>query len=81
MKAFQREISVDIQPDGAPRQISWEGRCYPVQVIMDSWRAGGRWWLDERARECFLVQAGPLTAEVYREDTPGGRWWLARMQD
>ncbi|GAA5533971.1 hypothetical protein Dalu01_02379 [Deinococcus aluminii] len=64
---------------GHPRHLSWQGRTWAVQAILDQWRSGGRWWLGEVPRDCYLVQAGPLTAELHREE--GGRWWLARVQD
>ncbi|WP_022803139.1 DUF6504 family protein [Deinococcus ficus] len=81
MKAYQREVTVEIRADGSPRQLYWEGRAYPVQVVLDRWRAGGRWWQGEEIRDCYLVQAGPLVAELHREAVSGGTWWLARLQD
>ncbi|MBB5234270.1 DUF6504 family protein [Deinococcus budaensis] len=81
MRAIQQEVSVTIQQGGLPRQLYWQGRGHTVQVVLDTWRSGGRWWLDEPTRECYLVQAGPLVAELHHEDVPGGRWWLARVQD
>ncbi len=62
-------------------RLIWRGCTYPVGAVLDEWRFGGRWWLGERARSCFLVQAGALTAELHREDGPEGRWWLARLVD
>lgn len=80
MKAYQQEVQVESRGD-RPTRLTWQGRAYPVQAVLDEWRHGGRWWLGERPRTCYLVQAGPLTAELHREDEPGGRWWLARMVD
>lgn len=81
MRAVQREVTVTPEHGGRPRHLSWEGRAYPVALILDEWRSGGRWWLGEEGRTCYLVQAGPLTAELHHEDGPQGRWWLARVQD
>ncbi|MPY68282.1 hypothetical protein F8S09_16625 [Deinococcus sp. SDU3-2] len=81
MRAVQQEVTVRQVEEGRPLDVYWKGRAHRVQVILDEWRYGGRWWLDEVPRTCFLVQAGPLTAELHHEDSPGGRWWLARMQD
>jgi len=50
MKAYQREVTVEIRADGSPRQLYWEGRAYPVQVVLDRWRAGGRWWQGDVTR-------------------------------
>ncbi|NTX99011.1 hypothetical protein EXW95_01095 [Deinococcus sp. JMULE3] len=64
-----------------PARLTWQGRTYLVEAVLDEWRYGGRWWLGERPRDCFLVQAGALTAELHHEDGPEGRWWLARLVD
>ncbi|WP_240740908.1 hypothetical protein [Deinococcus sp. Arct2-2] len=66
---------------GRPHLLYWQGHAHTVSVLLDQWRFGGRWWLDERPRDCYLVQAGTLVAELHHEDIPGGRWWLARLQD
>ncbi|BDP43323.1 hypothetical protein DAETH_32920 (plasmid) [Deinococcus aetherius] len=81
MKAVQQEVRVIVREGGHPRQVIWQGRTLTVLTILDEWRTGGRWWLDEPPRDCYLVQAGDLTAEVHHEDGPEGRWWLARIQD
>jgi hypothetical protein len=81
MRAVQQEVTVAVQHGGQPRQLDWQGRGHTVELVLDQWRSGGRWWLDEAPRDCYLVQAGPLTAELQHEDVPGGRWWLARVQD
>lgn len=81
MKAVQQEVGVTPSQDGCPRDVSWQGRTYRVGLILDQWRYGGRWWLEELPRDCYLVQAGSLTAELHHEDAPGGRWFLARVQD
>lgn len=81
MRQVQQEVTVDQQPGGVPRRVYWQGRAHVVGLILDQWRYGGRWWLDEAARDCYLVQAGPLTAELHHEDAPNGRWWIARVQD
>ncbi|UBV45194.1 hypothetical protein LAJ19_20515 (plasmid) [Deinococcus taeanensis] len=80
MKAYQPEVHVDLQ-GARPARLIWQGQAYAVQAVLDRWRFGGRWWLGERPRTCFLVQAGLLTAELHHEDGEGGRWWLARMVD
>lgn len=81
MRAVGQAVSVTVQAGGMPRQVMWQGRALTVQTILDQWRYGGRWWLGEAPRNCYLVQAGPLTAELHHEDGEGGRWWLARVQD
>lgn len=79
MRAVQQAVTVGLTPAGDPGRLTWAGRSYPVQGVLDRWRFGGRWWLGELPRDCYLVQAGELVAELHRE--AGGRWWLARIQD
>lgn len=81
MKAVQQEITVSVREGGHPYSLSWQGRTHTISVLLDQWRFGGRWWLDEHPRACYLVQAGALVVELHHEDIPGGRWWLARLQD
>ena len=73
--------TVTLDQAGRPARFRHAGRLYLVTELLDDWRSGGRWWLDEPPRDCWLVQAGSLTAELHHEDAQGGRWWLARMQD
>lgn len=90
MKAYGQPVQVQVVPvqtvqgearGDRPARLTWQGRTFPVEAVLDEWRYGGRWWLGERPRDCFLVQAGALTAELHREDGPEGRWWLARLVD
>lgn len=80
MKAVQELVQVELR-EGRPSSLFWRERRYSVSAIQDAWRFGGRWWLGEPPRDCFLVQAGPLTAELHHEAREGGRWWLARLED
>lgn len=81
MKAHLQEVSVTVSVGGLPQDLYWQGRALRVQVILDQWKFGGRWWVNEHPRDCFLVQAGHLTAELHHELVTGGRWWLTRLQD
>jgi hypothetical protein len=81
VRAVQQVVQVTLTGAGRPHVLLWQARAYPIQAVLDQWRSGGRWWLGEASRDCFLVQAGTLTAELHHEDMPGGRWWLARVQD
>ncbi|GGO38947.1 DUF6504 family protein [Deinococcus humi] len=79
MKAVQQAVEVSLTPAGGLERLIWQGRAYAIQGVLDQWRYGGRWWRGEAPRDCFLVQAGGLLAELHHED--GGVWWLARIQD
>ena len=81
MKAVQQEVQVTVSGAGRPHVLIWGGKAHPVRAILDQWRFGGRWWLGEPPRACFLIQTGTLTAELHNEAAPPGRWWLARVQD
>lgn len=81
MKAVQQEVTVTLTGAGRPQMLVWGEQAFPVRAVLDQWRYGGRWWLGEVPRDCFLVQAGELTAELHREDRPVNRWWLTRVQD
>lgn len=77
---MQQAVTVQ-EADRLPRSFAWNGRAYRVGRILDRWQYGGRWWLGEAERDCFLVEAGRLTAELHHERGEEGRWWLARVQD
>ncbi|CAM3197462.1 Nucleotidyltransferase [Deinococcus saxicola] len=84
MKAVQQAVTVTVEPSGHLRVLHWQGRVHHISAVMDQWRSEGRWWLGERPRSCYLVQAGELVAELHHEDAGtdrGGGWWLARIQD
>ena len=80
MKATQQEVRVDVQ-QGQPVRVRWGERQYPVSQVLDAWRYGGRWWLGEPPRNCFLVRCGSLTAELHQETVPLGKWFIARIRD
>lgn len=80
MKAVQEEVQVELH-HGRPSHLFWKAQRYTISAIQDEWRFGGRWWLGEPPRDCFLVQVGPLRAELHHEAREEGRWWLARLED
>ncbi|CAM3440196.1 Nucleotidyltransferase [Deinococcus saxicola] len=80
MKAVQQAVEVSLTGGGEPGRLIWDNRTYPIRGVLDQWRYGGRWWLSEPPRTCYLVQAGGLIAELHHEDSTDA-WWLARIQD
>ena len=94
MRSIQ-EVLEDITLDTAARPVRFRhaGRWHRVRAVLDTWRFGGRWWLGEAPRDCFLVETERLVAELHREDgwedgqvggpedPPSGRWWLVRLLD
>lgn len=45
MRAIQQEVTVAVKHGGLPWQLYWQGRGHTIQVVLDTWRSGGRWWL------------------------------------
>ncbi|MFC4455234.1 DUF6504 family protein [Deinococcus sonorensis] len=72
---------VTVDRSGRPVRFRYQGRLQVVRQQLDDWRTGGRWWLDEPPRDCYLVETAQVLAELHREDPPSSRWWLARIQD
>lgn len=85
MKEVQAPLEeVVLDPAGQPLRFRYAGGWQQVCEQLDAWRFGGRWWLGEAPRDCYLVQTGALVAELHYEyctDAPGGQWWLARVLD
>ena len=81
MKAIMEVTQVQSDPTGVPQRFRFRHRVYQITAVLESWLYGGRWWLNEGPRRCYHVEAGQLTAELHVEDSPGGRWWLAALQD
>lgn len=91
MRDVQEPLDGVTQDDaGRPLRFCYAGRWRAVTQQLDSWRFGGRWWLGEPPRACYLVQTERLVAELHhegvlggdaRQEASGGRWWLARVLD
>lgn len=62
---------VTLDAAGRPLRFCYAGRWHPVVQQLDAWRFGGRWWLGEAPRDCFLVQTERLVAELHHEDLRG----------
>lgn len=94
MRSVQ-EVLEDVILDAAarPARFRHAGQWHRVRAVLDAWRFGGRWWLGEAPRDCFLVETERLVAELHHEygwadgwatggeDTPAGRWWLVGLLD
>ncbi|WP_019584645.1 hypothetical protein [Deinococcus apachensis] len=86
MRAVQERCGVELDGQGKPHVVRWRNRTYRVTREHDAWRAGGRWWLGEPCRDCWLLECGALTLEVHRFDETDppqevSGWWVARVQD
>ncbi|WP_309571583.1 DUF6504 family protein [Deinococcus sp.] len=81
MRAVGESVHVQVR-GGEPQALLWRSRRYPVRGVLDEWRASGRWWLRETPRDYWLLDAFPLTAEVYRTRSGAGFLWvLSRLAD
>lgn len=81
MRAVLREVQVEVGANGQPRRVLDGGRRLTVHEVLDAWRAGARWWLAEPCRDCWTLSTSLGIIELHREDAPGSRWWLTRVQD
>ncbi|GGL15451.1 hypothetical protein [Deinococcus radiotolerans] len=86
MRAIQQPCEVThVTPRGTPKVIRWNDRTYHLTQELDRYRAGGRWWLGEPSRTCWVLQCGSVVLEVHHfDETPGAHpqgWFIARMQD
>ncbi|QLG10974.1 hypothetical protein HLB42_09475 [Deinococcus sp. D7000] len=86
MRAVQERCGVDLNEQGKPVSLHWRNRTYRVTREHDAYRAGGRWWLGEPSRDCWVLECGALTVEVHRFDETDppqeiSGWWVARVQD
>ncbi|GGR17967.1 DUF6504 family protein [Deinococcus ruber] len=81
MKAILELIEVQSDPAGEPRRFRFRQQVYTVTAVVERWLYGGQWWRNESPRRCYRVEAEGLMAELHVEDGPGGRWWLAAIQD
>ncbi len=65
-----------------PHMITWGRHRLLVSEVLDEWRFGGRWWQDERPRDCYHVRcSNGWELELHRVDDEEGAWWLTRIQD
>jgi hypothetical protein len=72
---------VDLDEAGKPRMLHWRNRAYRVTREHDAYRTGGRWWLGEPSRDCWVLECGALVVEVHHVDVVNppqeisGWWW------
>ena len=81
MRAVLAPVVMDLAPNGLPLRLHWGGRALRVMEVRDVWEVGGLWWRGEPDREYWLLRAGHVDAEVYRELGGEERWVLSRLAD
>ena len=72
-------IEVELDADGPPTVIRWNGRREPVEVC-NRWRVEEAWWRDPIARDYVKVVGERWLALVYL-DRIDGTWHLERLYD
>ena len=73
------ESDVEIDPQGRPVAIVWNGRRETVEVC-NRWRVDEAWWRGPIARDYFKVVGGRWLALVYY-DRVDRSWHLERLYD
>jgi hypothetical protein len=72
-------IDVEIDPEGRPVAIVWNGQREPVEVC-NRWRVEEAWWRGPIARDYVKVVGQRWLALVYL-DRIDGTWHLERLYD
>jgi hypothetical protein len=88
-------ITVESDPDGAPRAFTWQGRTHLVQGIAKRWRVDTGWWhhpavspvpgrcgTNRRVwREYFKLSTRTGLLVILYRDLLTDRWYLQRLYD
>jgi hypothetical protein len=78
MKIYLERIDVVIL-EGRPHTVTWRGRRYRVEQLLDFWVAQGGWWRGEERRVYMRLLTDHGMMEVYRLSEK--EWRLSRMFD
>ena len=72
-------IDVELDADGRPCRLRWEGGSEPVEVC-NQWRVEEAWWRRPVSRDYYKLVGPQLLVLVY-EDLLDGSWHLERLYD
>lgn len=72
-------IDVEIDAEGRPRLLRWDGGSERVEVC-NQWRVEEAWWRRPVSRDYYKLVGRGLLALVYR-DRVDGSWHLERVYD
>ena len=73
-----RPLEVTTDADGAPHDVTWDGRRVAVESVLDSWRIDDEWWREEISRRYYhLLLADGRTLTVFADLIAGG-WYAQR---
>ncbi|ULH17670.1 hypothetical protein MF271_19860 (plasmid) [Deinococcus sp. KNUC1210] len=76
MKASLEPIKVQTDPQGRPQRFQCCHRMSTVTALVEGWLYSGQWWLPERPRQCYWVEAEDLQRSYPSRTSQevGGGW-------
>lgn len=72
-------MNVAVDPNGHPSRLEGPRKPVAVRRVLDCWRYGGRWWVNEGPRDYYLVELE--TGHVFEVYCCAERWTLSRIAD
>lgn len=79
MKQVHRPVNMITDATGNPSKFDGPRRPVTVRRILDSWRYGGRWWVNEPPRDYYLLELE--TGHIFEVYRAGDVWTLSRISD
>ncbi len=75
------EIQVDVDRQGRPVCIRWNGQAHAIEKVTRGWIVDDRWWIARIWRVYYLVITHTgLLLVVYRNLLTNG-WYVERLYD
>lgn len=76
---MMRAVNVIENEHGHPSGLNGPRDAVKVTQILDCWRAGGAWWLDELPRDYYRIEL--TTGDIWEVFKSGDTWTLSRIDD
>ena len=79
MKLMMTPVNVLENEHEHPYALKGPRDSVKVTQVLDFWRSGGAWWLDEPPRDYYLLQLE--TDDIWEVFKSGDSWTLSRISD